>query len=312
MRSPPVERRFRASGAEIAYFEWDGAADAPLAIFLHATGFHARVWDETIRALPETWRAIAVELRGHGRSEETGPISAWEDFAPDIMELFDALDVRGAIGVGHSLGGFQTAWIAAERPETYAGFVLCDPVIASPEIAKQRRFNGVASPADLPVARRKADWADWRSFHAAFKDRSPYSLWRPKVFEDYCRFGLRKNADGAGRRLACAPLLEASVYFNSWRADVLGKLHLVRIPVTILRAKFTPFVKGPRTDYLRSTTWEGLAGYFADGEDVYLPERTHFIPMEDPDIVADAATRLAERINPSAADREPAEEKASL
>ena len=40
-------------------------------------------------------------------------------------------------------------------------------------------------------------------------------------------------------------------------------------------------------DFTASPTWPELARQFPHGQDVYLPELTHFIPMQDPGLVAD-------------------------
>ena len=46
--SEPRLSAFDASGCRIAYFEWGERGQAPL-LLIHATGFHARVWDQTHR-----------------------------------------------------------------------------------------------------------------------------------------------------------------------------------------------------------------------------------------------------------------------
>jgi hypothetical protein len=56
--------------------------------------------------------------------------------------------------------------------------------------------------------------------------------------------------------------------------------------VTVLRARLPG--PGPRdlTDFTASPTWPELASLFEQGRDVFLPELTHFIPMQDPELVA--------------------------
>ena len=85
MSRQPTERYFSATGARLCYFEW-GPSDAPPVLLIHATGFHARCWDEVVRALPEDLRIVAVDMRGHGRSEKTGPMTDWTVPAKDIGE----------------------------------------------------------------------------------------------------------------------------------------------------------------------------------------------------------------------------------
>lgn len=295
MRDAPELRRFRARDDEIAYWDWAGAEGAPTILMLHATGFHGRVWDAAIQAFDPGFRVIALEMPGHGQSPPRGPISAWSDFTPPVVDLIDDLGLEGLIGVGHSMGGYIISETALERPSAFAGLMLIDPVMHPPEFAGIDRFPGLAGPEAHPVAKRRDRWPDWRAFHDRFKDRKPYSLWRPDIFEAYCRHGFRPAPDGDGQVLACAPILEASIYFNSWRADILDRLRGIAAPATVLRAYFTPRDPLAPTDYLRSTTWAGLVDYFQDAEDVHLPHLTHFIPMQAPELVAEHLAALAER-----------------
>ena len=39
-------------------------------------------------------------------------------------------------------------------------------------------------------------------------------------------------------------------------------------------------------DFRYSPTWPGLANQFRRGRELYLPDQTHFLPMEQPQLVA--------------------------
>ena len=56
------------------------------------------------------------------------------------------------------------------------------------------------------------------------------------------------------------------------------------MPVTVLRGEKR--ARAETMDFLASPTWEHLADQFPQGRDVYLPHLTHFIPMQDPALVA--------------------------
>lgn len=120
MRDAPVERRFRARDGDIAYWEWSGAPLAPQVVFLHATGFHGRVWDRTIRSLPPHFRALAIDMPGHGRSAPRGALADWDEFTPPITDLIDGVGLNGAIWIGHSMGGYTAALTAIRRPSAVA------------------------------------------------------------------------------------------------------------------------------------------------------------------------------------------------
>lgn len=278
----PAEHIFEASGARIAYAEW-GRRGEPVVFLIHATGFHGRCWDEVVRALPAGLNVIAVDLRGHGRSEKTGPITNWAEPAHDIAEFVKHLNLNGAIGAGHSMGGHILVQIAAGNPEAFKRLLLIDPVIMAPEMYKGAPFWPLGT--EHPVARRRNAWTDWQQMFDAFKNRNPYSLWDPKVLEDYCRYGLQP-ADGGGFELACPPAVEASIYMGSLGTDIYEAVRKVTVPVTILRAKER--AQGPRDqlDFSASPTWPQLATVFQNASDVYLKDLTHFIPMQDPALVA--------------------------
>lgn len=285
MNPTPTEAVFQAAGARIAYVEWGNPGD-PVIFLIHATGFHARCWDQTVRAIDPGYRVIAVDARGHGRSEKTGPIRDWTVPAQDIAELIEHLNLKDAIGAGHSMGGHLLVQIAATHPGAFKRLVLIDPVMLSPEVYANPHLTALPEGAVHPVARRRNAWASWQEMFDAFKTRHPYSLWRPQVLEDYCRHGLVPGASGQGFELACPPAIEASIYMGHAGRDIYALAARVKIPVTVLRAK--PREPGPRdlTDFAASPTWEGVASAFAKGRDVPLPHLTHFIPMQEPELTA--------------------------
>jgi lipase len=284
MLERPVERSFRASRVRLTYFEW-GPAGAPVVLLVHATGFHARCWDRTVAALPGDFRIIAVDMRGHGRSERRSPY-VWDTFGQDLQKLVEGLDLRGAIGVGHSMGGHCVTQVAARVPWAFSRLLLVDPVIFDPGAYMTNRHRGFGSAEDHPVARRRNEWSSWQEMYERFQDRHPFSRWQPAVLEDYCRYGVLPSSNGQGCELACPPLVEASVYLGNTETDVHELISSIDVPVVVLRAP----PRGPEDaeimDFSKSPTWPGLAAAFRHGRDVFLPDHTHFIPMEDPALVA--------------------------
>ncbi len=286
MTKAPRERRNTVRGIEIASFEW-GPPEGATVVLTHATGFHARCWDATVAALGDGFRAIAVDQRGHGRSGKTGPFH-WRQFGADMVELLDQLDVRDAVGVGHSMGGHTMVQAAARRPGRLARLVLVDPVIMEPGAyqgwAENRPFQ---SPEEHPVARRRADFDSWEDMFERFRDRHPFRLWREDVLRDYCRHGVLAQPNGGGYTLACPPMVESSVYMGSGGTDIHDTIRALPQPVLVVRAKRREIRQG-EMDFSQSPTWEGLADAFPRGRDVYRPELTHFIPMQQPQLVAAA------------------------
>jgi len=97
----------------------DTATDELPVLFLHGINMSHDVWVPLIEALPEDRRYIAVDLRGHGRSDRRGPFDA-ADYAADALAVLDALEVPRTHVVGTSFGGSAACVVAARAPERVA------------------------------------------------------------------------------------------------------------------------------------------------------------------------------------------------
>ena len=282
----PAARTIRVNGISLAYFEWRGktGSQEPPLVFAHATGFHARVWDAVIEHFPER-RVLSLDLRGHGRSEGK-PVDRWKVFSEDVETFLDQLRIRNAIGVGHSMGAHTLLQCAADKPGAFSRLVLFDPVILAPEFyaAPDPLFS---SDTPHPAIRRKRDFKSVEEMIERFRDRDPYNLFDPRVFEDYCRYGLLRSKQGDWLELACLPEMEASVYASSRsNGGILDAAKTVDIPVLVVRARQTE-----ERDFKGSPTWPPLASTMPQGTDMPRPDMTHFHPFQDP---ADAARIIRE------------------
>ncbi len=282
-----VENYVRVNGTDICWFEWGAKSPGEETVLLiHATGFHARCWDRVVSYL-DGKHVIAVDQRGHGRSDNTPPIT-WNRFGDDAIDLVRSLNLDNIVGVGHSMGGHCIIQAAHAEPDRFTRLVLVDPVVMAPEFYQTQKpehstwldENGVH-----PVARRKNNFADADAMFANFQGRGSYGLWREDVLRDYCQYGLLPDPDGPGCVLACPPDVEAAVYMGSASENLYDRVGEIKIPVKILRAKERDATR-QEMDFSASPTWSGLADCFPDGRDVYLPELTHFIPMQEPEMVA--------------------------
>ena len=175
----PALTTMAVNGLDLAVWEWPG--DGPPILFAHATGFHGRCWDAVIRRLPGR-RAIALDLRGHGRSAKPDPPYRWRDFGEDVAEVARQLELRGAVGVGHSMGGHSMVIAAARRRPSRRS---CSSTPSRPE------FYGPPQRGDSSyIAKRRNEWSSPEEMIERFRGRPPFVHWDPEVLRDYCEFGL--------------------------------------------------------------------------------------------------------------------------
>jgi len=280
----PVEHRFALTAGDLCWFEWGKPGSGPTLLLLHATGFHARCWDATVAALPDDWHVIALDLPGHGRSYRPASLADWLSTGDDVAAFVQRRCPAGVVAVGHSMGGFVAARVAALMPQQISALLLVDPVMMAPEYYGNAPDNLSGDASDHPVARRRNVWESADQMILHFSRREPYAHWRPEVLADYCRYGLVRAGDAEQLELACPPLLEASAYMGSWRNNPYDWVGQIACPTTILRARSTNR-KGPM-DFSVSPTAASLVHAIAGAKDLHWPEISHFIPMEVPDRLA--------------------------
>ncbi|PLW70110.1 alpha/beta fold hydrolase [Pseudohalioglobus lutimaris] len=277
----PREFHLDIGDVELAVLEWPGEGDPVL--LLHATGFHSRCWSQVVAQLPGQ-HVFAVDLRYHGRSGSLGDVD-WNVLCADIVTLVETLDLQNVVGVGHSIGGYMIARAAAAHPERFKHLLLIDPVIvAREEYDEARKRVATITAADHPVARRKNRWQDAAEMFDRFKDREPFSSWQTEVLRDYCDYALKPANEEGYRELACDPMNEAAVYISQAMSDAVHEdIPRITTPTTLLRARYEGL---SITDLSTSPTWPGLAQAITNCQEHYHPEMNHFIPMQDPLLVA--------------------------
>ncbi|MFI5566995.1 alpha/beta fold hydrolase [Streptomyces sp. NPDC051740] len=132
-------------GTTIFYKDW-GPRDGQPIVFHHGWPLSADDWDnQMLFFLSQGYRVIAHDRRGHGRSDQTSGGHEMDTYAADVAVLTGALDLRGAVHVGHSTGGGEVArYVARAEPGRVAKAVL---VGAVPPVMVRSENN----PGGLPI-----------------------------------------------------------------------------------------------------------------------------------------------------------------
>lgn len=132
-----------ADGASIYYKDW--GAGRPI-VFCHGWPLSADAWDSQMMALGQHgFRVIAHDRRSHGRSSQTWDGNHMDQYADDLAALFDTLDLREAVLIGHSTGGGEAAhYLGRHGTGRVAKAVL---ISAVPPLM----LKTAANPGGLPI-----------------------------------------------------------------------------------------------------------------------------------------------------------------
>src|SRR6187431_1536130 len=126
-------------GTQIFYKDW--GTGQPV-VFHHGWPLTGDDWDnQMLFFLAQSYRVIAHDRRGHGRSTQTDKGNDMDTYAADMAELADALDLKDAIHVGHSTGGGEvTRYVARHGKGRVAKAVLISAI--PPVMLKSERNPG--------------------------------------------------------------------------------------------------------------------------------------------------------------------------
>ena len=112
---------FEREGVRIFYLD-EGKGD--VIVFLHGVLFHSGMFKAQIRGLSQSYRCIAPDFRGQGRSSVPDSGYELENLATDIIALTDHLGIRQFHLVGLSMGGFTGLRIALKYPAKLKSLIL--------------------------------------------------------------------------------------------------------------------------------------------------------------------------------------------
>jgi pimeloyl-ACP methyl ester carboxylesterase len=264
-------RRFtlRFAGGETTGVAF-GPEGPPDLVFLHATGFNALTYRHLLEPLGDEFRVVALDLRGHGRSK--------------LLRMLPALTQDGAPPVlaGHSMGGATALTATAAKPVIADRLVLLDPVLLTFDaVLRAQRIPGIAQR--IPrlsiaqgAAKRRTDFPSKQDAADAYRGRAIFATWADPFIEGYVEDGFVPAAHN-GVTLACASQWEAATFagLRHYAAPLLGR---VKCPVTILKPERDPAIRVD--DAL-------LHRYKPDVVIETVPGTSHFLPMEQPDLVRD-------------------------
>ena len=95
-------------------------------VFVHGFPFDHTMWEPQMMALPNQFRAITYDVRGHGGSDVGDGQYTIEFFVDDLIELLDHLVIEKTILCGLSMGGYIALRAYERYPQRFKALVLCD------------------------------------------------------------------------------------------------------------------------------------------------------------------------------------------
>jgi pimeloyl-ACP methyl ester carboxylesterase len=232
MKSPTTTAADRPAGRYVAtgglnVYYLDVAGRAPL-VLLHGLSANAHCFSGLIAAgLSPTFRVIAPDLRGRGRTDKPATGYSMADHARDVLGLLDALGLERVVLGGHSFGGYLAIYLAANFPERVEKLIVIDAAITlNPRVGELLkpsldRLTRVSRSVDDYVSEARL---------AAHLD----GFW-DDCLEQYFRAEIQENADGTAQA-ATSSIAVGQALQGVMREPWWQLVAAVRQPVLLLNA----------------------------------------------------------------------------
>jgi non-heme chloroperoxidase len=155
-------------GVSIFFKDW-GPKDAQPIVFHHGWPLSSDDWDnQMLFFLSEGYRVIAHDRRGHGRSAQVSDGHDMDHYAADASAVYEYLDIKNAVHIGHSTGGGEVARYVAKFGEPQRRVAKAVLVSAIPPIMLKTPANPGGLPIEVFDGLRKALAANRAQFYLDF------------------------------------------------------------------------------------------------------------------------------------------------
>ncbi|MFA1017762.1 alpha/beta fold hydrolase [Enterobacter sp. SAT-E-asb] len=152
-------------GVNIYYKDW-GPKEAQPIVFHHGWPLSADDWDnQMLFFLAEGYRVIAIDRRGHGRSDQVSEGHDMDHYAADASAVVESLDLHNAVHVGHSTGGGQVARYVARYGQPQGRVAKAVLVSSVPPLMVKTETNPGGTPIEVFDGFRKALAANRAQFY---------------------------------------------------------------------------------------------------------------------------------------------------
>ncbi|MEU9578363.1 alpha/beta fold hydrolase [Streptomyces chilikensis] len=127
-----------------------GNPQGPVVVLAHGFGCDQNMWRLTLPALVEDHRVVLFDYVGSGGSDLSAfsedRYGSLDGYARDVVEVCEALDLRDAVFVGHSVSAMIGVLAADTAPERIGALVMVAP---SPRYIDDEGYRGGFSAEDI-------------------------------------------------------------------------------------------------------------------------------------------------------------------
>ncbi|MFD4874418.1 alpha/beta fold hydrolase [Streptomyces sp. NPDC058420] len=202
-----------------------GNPEGRTVVLAHGFGCDQNMWRLTVPALASEYQVVLFDYVGAGRSDlsafSEARYSSLEGYAQDVEEICEALDLRDAVFVGHSVSAMIGVLAAARVPERIGALVMVAP---SPRYIDDDGYHGGFSAEDIDELLASLD-SNYLGWSAAMAPVIMGNAERPELGEEL------------GKSFCATDPEMASVFARTtFLSDSRAELKSVQVPTLVLES----------------------------------------------------------------------------
>ncbi len=270
--------------------EWGNPERQPL-LAIGGTGLPSELFLGVERLLADSFHGYSVDRRSQGQSSTPEHGYDFTDFAGDLRQVVERLDLRNIAGLGHSAGGTDMLIAATADPVRWERLTIMEPTLQDPRTPPLNETNPPSFQRSRDNSRRRrVEFPDIDTVIERWKSAPNFERARPDLFRSYVEAAFAPT--GAGTiRLRCHPEAEAKmiapimqVFQRRYRppegrADPFRPLLDLQIPVTFVTTELSGPIYKEMVERGKSMLPNVVAHRHIEGNG-------HLVPMENPVVVA--------------------------
>ena len=218
----------RSRDGQPIHYHVEGQGD-PALVFVHCWACDRHLWDEQVATFATRHRVVTLDLAGHGESGHTRAEWTVAAFGEDVRAVVEALDLRGVLLIGHSLGGPVILEAATKMPDRVEALVPVDSLLNVGEQSTPEEVDAFLAPfrADYKTASAKFV-REWMFVPAS----------GPKLMERI-----------AAQAASALPNMSIDTLRHVWLYDTRPALRQIKVPIRALNAdKFPTHLDAARAE----------------------------------------------------------------